>query len=107
MPSARKHAHPLIKRVFAGKIVNEMKKTLLSAFVAVLLVCHVFAQSSAPSEVNRIVGARLDVEYNQDKTSATVHITNVSNKIISTVRIVLAWSNGSISRSTSGPNDLK
>ncbi|MCU1255107.1 MAG: hypothetical protein JWM83_1406 [Candidatus Angelobacter sp.] len=83
-----------------------MKKALVFAFGALLLVCHVFAQPSAPSEPNRIVGARLDVEYNQDKTSATVRITNVSNKTISTVRIVLAWANGSISRSTSGPYDL-
>jgi hypothetical protein len=87
------------------KLAN-VRSRLLIAFGAVLLVCQVFAQSPASSETNRIVGARLDVEYNQDKTFATVHVTNVSNKIISTVRLVLAWANGSISRSTSGPYDL-
>ena len=84
-----------------------MKKALLIALGAALLVPNVFAQSAASAEANRIVGARLDVEYNEDKTSATVHVTNVSNKIIATVRIALAQVNGSSSRSTSGPWNLK
>ena len=81
---------PKTNACLAGKIVNEMKNVLVFAFgEEFLLACHVFAQSSAPSEVNRITGARLSVEYNQDKTSATTHVTNVSDKIISTVRIAL------------------
>ena len=85
------------------RITKPGSSRLFVAFSAVLLVCQVFAQSPASSETNRIVGARLDVEYNQDKTSATVRVTNVSNKTISTVRIVLTWASGAISRSTSGP----
>ena len=81
-----------------------MKKALWFAFAALLLVCHVAAQSSAPSEVNRIVGGRLNVEYNQDKTSAIVHVTNVSNKIISTVRISYRYPDGSEGRSVSNGN---
>ncbi|HZE82381.1 MAG TPA: hypothetical protein VE604_15885 [Candidatus Polarisedimenticolia bacterium] len=81
-----------------------MKKVLLSAFGAVLLVCHVFAQSSALSEVNRIVGARLSVEYNDDKTSATVHVTNVSNKIISMVRISQRYGENAAGKSISSAN---
>jgi hypothetical protein len=83
-----------------------MKNALLVLYGAVLLVCHVFAQSSAPSEANRIVGARLNVEYNDDKTAATVHVTNVSSKIISTIRISYQYENGPESRSMSH-GDLK
>jgi hypothetical protein len=83
-----------------------MKNALLVLFGAVLLGCHVFAQSSAPSEANRIVGARLNVEYNDDKTAATVHVTNVSSKIISTIRISYQYENGPESRSMSH-GDLK
>jgi len=82
-----------------------MKQALLFVFGAVLLVCHVFAQSSAPSEVNRIVGARLNVEYNEDKTSAIVHVTNVSNKIISTVRISYGPEGRSMSNGDLKPGD--
>ena len=90
--------------MFSIKIVNEMKKALVFAFAALLLVSHVSAQSSARSEVNRIVGARLNVEYNQEKTSAIVHVTNVSNKIISTVRISYRYRDGSEGRSVSNGN---
>lgn len=83
-----------------------MKNALLILFGAVLLVGHVSAQSSASTEVNRIVGARLNVEYNDGKTAATVHVTNVSSKIISTVRISYRYENGSESRSMSH-GDLK
>jgi hypothetical protein len=83
-----------------------MKNALLVLFGAVLLGCHVFGQSSAPSEANRIVGARLNVEYNDDKTAATVHVTNVSSKIISTIRISYQYENGPESRSMSH-GDLK
>jgi len=76
-------------------------------FGAVLLVFHVFAQSSAPSEINRIVGARLNVEYKEDRASATIHVTNVSNKIISTVRISYRYDTDSASRSISVRSDLK
>src|ERR1051326_1468220 len=78
-----------------------MKKAPLLVFGLLLLVCPVFTQSPASSEVNRIVGAKLSVEYNQDKTSATVHVTNVSNKIISSVRISYRYENGFQSRSMS------
>ena len=84
--------------------MNEMKNALLVVFGAVLLVCHVFAQSSAPSEVNRITGARLNVEYDADKTSAIVHVTNVSSKIISTVRTSYRYDNGSEGKSMSNGN---
>jgi hypothetical protein len=83
-----------------------MKNALLVLFGAVLLGCHVFGQSSAPSEANRIVGARLNVEYNDDKTAAKVHVTNVSSKIISTVRISYQFENDAESRSMSH-GDLK
>lgn len=81
-----------------------MKNALLILFGAVLLVTHVSAQSSAASEVNRIVGARLNVEYNDDKTAATVHVTNISSKIISTVRISYKFENDAESRSMSSGN---
>ena len=100
--------HPLKQTAcLAGKIVNEMKQALFFVFGAVLLVCHVFAQSSAPSEINRIVGARLNVEYKEDRASATIHVTNVSNKIISTVRISYRYDTDSASRSISVRSDLK
>ena len=81
--------------------MNEMKNALLVVFGAVLLACHAFAQSPAPSEVNRIIGAKISVEYNDDKTSATVHVTNVSNKIIATVRISYQYDNGPEGKSIS------
>ncbi|MCU1255096.1 MAG: hypothetical protein JWM83_1395 [Candidatus Angelobacter sp.] len=81
-----------------------MKKALVFAFGAVLLVCHVFAQSSAPSEVNRIVGARLNVEYNEDRTDATVHVTNISDKIISTVRTSQRYGGNAAGKSISSAN---
>jgi sRNA-binding protein len=84
-----------------------MKKALLLVSGAALLVCHVFAQSPASSEVNRIVGAQIDVKYNEARTEGMVRVTNVSKKIITTVRIALAQANGSSSRSISGPWDLK
>jgi hypothetical protein len=87
--------------------VNEMKKALLSAFGTVLLVCHVFAQSSAPSEVNRIVGARLSVEYNEDKTSATTHVLNVSNKVIATAQVSYFYEGGSRGIAISGSGNVK
>jgi hypothetical protein len=83
-----------------------MKNALLVLYGAVLLVCHVFAQSSPSSEASRIVGARLNVEYNDDKTAAKVHVTNVSSKIISTVRISYQFENDAESRSMSH-GDLK
>lgn len=79
-------------------------KNALFVFGVVLLVSRVFAQSPAPSEVNRITGARISVEYNEDKTSATVHVTNVSNKIISTVRTSYRYDNGSEGKSMSNGN---
>ena len=81
-----------------------MKNALLILFGAVLLVTHVSAQSSAASEVNRILGARLNVEYNDDKTAAIVHVTNISSKIISTVRISYKFENDAESRSMSSGN---
>ena len=83
-----------------------MKNALLFVFGAVLLVCHVFAQSSAPSEVNRIIGARLSVEY-EDKTSATVHVVNVSNKVIATVQVSYFYEDGSRGKSISGSGNVK
>jgi len=87
--------------------LNETKKALLFVFGSLLLVCHVLAQSSTPSGVNRIVGARLSAEYNNDKTSATIHVTNVSDKIITTVGIALIWANGPTSRFIYGGSNLK
>jgi hypothetical protein len=81
-----------------------MKKALVFAFGALLLVCHVFAQSSAPSEVNRIVGARLSVEYNEDKTSAIIHVTNISDKIIATVRTSQRYGENAAGKSISSAN---
>jgi hypothetical protein len=104
MSPARNTPPPKQIACLAGKIVNEMKKALVFAFGALLLVCHVFAQSSAPSEVNRIVGARLSVEYNDDKTSATVHVTNISDKIISTVRISQRYGENAAGKSISSAN---
>jgi hypothetical protein len=64
-----------------------MKNALLIALGAVLLVSQAFAQSPASSQVNRIVGARLDMEHNADQTLTTVHVVNISNKVIATVRV--------------------
>lgn len=86
---------------------REMKNALLVVYGAALLACHVFAQSSTPSEVNRIVGARLSVEYKEDRASATMRVTNVSSKIISMVRISYRYDNDSASRSISARSDLK
>ena len=84
-----------------------MKKALLFAFAAVLLGCHVFAQSSPASEVNRILGARLSVEYNDDKKSATVHVVNVSSKVIASVQVSYFHEGGSRGKSISGPGNVK
>ena len=106
--SLQETRHPLKQTAcLAGKIVSEMKQALLFVFGAVLLVCHVFAQSSAPSEVNRIVGARLSVEYNEDKTSARVHVVNVSNKVIATVQVSYFYEGGSRGKSISGSGNVK
>jgi hypothetical protein len=87
--------------------VNEMKKVLMLALGGLLLAPHVFSQSPASSETNRITGARLDVKYNEDKTNAMVHVKNISKKTIATVRIALIQANGSSSRSSSGPWNLE
>src|SRR5579864_794540 len=104
---ARNTSTPKTNACSARKTMNEMKNALLVVFGVVLLACHVFAQSSAPSEINRIVGARLSVEYKEDRASATMHVTNISNKIISTVRISYRYDNDSVSRSISARSDLK
>ncbi|MGC2696757.1 MAG: hypothetical protein WA738_13310 [Candidatus Angelobacter sp.] len=84
-----------------------MKKALLIALVAVLLAPHLFAQTPASSEANRIVGARLDIEYNADKTMATVHVMNISNKVIATVRVSYVREGGSVGTAISGAGNLK
>jgi hypothetical protein len=65
-----------------------MKKALLLVFVTAFLLPHVFAQSAAPAppEPNRITGARLDAEYNENRTAVTYRVTNISDKVIQTVR---------------------
>ena len=65
-----------------------------------------FCAISAPSEVNRIIGARLSVEY-EDKTSATVHVVNVSNKVIATVQVSYFYEDGSRGKSISGSGNVK
>lgn len=107
MSPARNTLPPKQIACLARKTMNGMNRALLFAFSAVLLVCHVSAQSSTPSEVNRIVGARLSVEYNQDKTFAIVHVLNVSNKIIATVQVSYFHEGGSRTRSISGSGDVK
>jgi hypothetical protein len=94
-------------RVRLERQVNEMKNALWVVLGAVLMASHLFAQSSTPSEVNRIVGARLSVEYKDVRASAAFHVTNVSSKIISTVRISYRYDNDSVSRSISARSDLK
>ena len=68
--------------------MKEMKKIFLLALGTILLLPCVFAQSSAPAkpEPNRITGARLDAQYNENRTSVTYRVTNISNKVIKTVR---------------------
>ena len=73
-----------------------MKKAFLLAFGIILLLPCAFAQSPAPAEPepNRITGARLDVEYDEIKNVVTYHVTNISNKIIKTVRTSTKAGNG-------------
>src|SRR5581483_11320004 len=84
-----------------------MKNGLLIALGVVLLVSHVLAQSPASSEVNRIVGARLDVQYDADQTMTTVHVVNISNKVIASVRVSYLYEGGAVGTSISGPGNLK
>jgi hypothetical protein len=62
-----------------------MTKALFLVLGWLLLASSSFPQVPASAEPNRITGARLDVEYNQEKTTATIHITNLSDKTIDTV----------------------
>jgi hypothetical protein len=71
------------------------------ALLAVLLVPNIFFQSPSPSAANRIVGARLDAQYNEDRTSATVKVTNISTKEIATIRLSYSYDGGSRSKSVS------
>jgi len=88
-----------------------MKNGLLIALVIVLGSAlpapHVLAQSSPSAEVNRIVGARLDVEYNADQTTATVHVVNISNKVIATVRVSYFHEGGAVGTYISGSGNVK
>ena len=88
--------------------MKEMKKALLLVVGFTLLVSNVLAQSPAAvePEPNRITGARLDVEYNADKTAATYHVTNISNKVIASVRTSSKSGENSTGRSASN-GDLK
>lgn len=85
-----------------------MKIALLLVAGFTLLVSNVLAQSPAATEPepNRITGARLDVEYNADKTAATYHVTNISSKVIATVRTSSSNGGNSTGRSSSN-GDLK
>ena len=84
-----------------------MKNALLIALGAVLLTPHVLAQSPASSEANRIVGARLDVQYGADQTMVTVHVVNISNKIIANVRVSYLHEGGAVGTYISGNGNIK
>lgn len=84
-----------------------MKNGLLIVLASILLAPHVLAQSPASTEVNRIVGARLDVEYGADQTTATVHVVNISNKVIATVRVSYFHEGGAVGTSISGSGNVK
>src|SRR6185437_4724753 len=88
-----------------------MKNGLLIALVIVLGSALpaplVLAQSPAATEVNRIVGARLDMEYDADQRMATVHVVNISNKVIASVRVSYLHEGGSVGTSYSGAGNIK
>ncbi|MBZ5491225.1 MAG: hypothetical protein LAO76_09870 [Acidobacteriia bacterium] len=71
------------------------------ALLVVLLAPNIFCQSPSPSAGNRIVGARLDAHYNEDRTSATVKVTNISTKEIATVRLSYSYEGASRGKSVS------
>lgn len=62
-------------------------------------------QAPTTVEPNRITGARMDVEYNEDRTSVKAYVTNISNKTIEVIRIAYKHGNsGGGGRSMSRAN---
>ncbi|HEY2499129.1 MAG TPA: hypothetical protein VGK24_18875 [Candidatus Angelobacter sp.] len=81
-----------------------MKNTLLLSFGLFLLVSNGFGQTpaSASTEPNRILGARMDVAYSEDKTGVSVRVTNISDKVIDWIYISSGSDNGARSMSILG-----
>ncbi|HEY1940269.1 MAG TPA: hypothetical protein VGJ33_20245 [Candidatus Angelobacter sp.] len=83
-----------------------MKNTLLLSFGLFLLVSNAFGQTpaSASTEPDRILGARMDVAYSEDKTGASIRVTNISDKVIDRIYISSGSDNGARSMSILGGN---